>query len=107
MRAVDTVCRIGGDEFVVLGQRITGGLSEAVALAYRLQESLCDPIEVRHLTVSVTASIGVSLANPGDDPEKLLSQADGAMYTAKRLGRARVEIHEADRIATSRREAAS
>jgi diguanylate cyclase (GGDEF)-like protein len=95
MRTVDTVSRIGGDEFVVLGQRISGGLPEALALANRLQESLSDKIEVRHLTFSVTASIGVSLATAGDDPEKLLSQADGAMYTAKRRGRARIETHQA------------
>jgi diguanylate cyclase (GGDEF)-like protein len=95
MRTVDTVSRIGGDEFVVLGQRISGGMPEALALAHRLQESLSDKIEVRHLTFSVTASIGVSLATPGDDPEKLLSQADGAMYTAKRRGRARIETYQA------------
>jgi diguanylate cyclase (GGDEF)-like protein len=93
-RPADTVGRLGGDEFVVLGERITGGLPEAEELAHRLQKSLSDPIMVRDRTFSITASIGVSLAVPGDDPERLLAQADGAMYAAKRHGRARVETYE-------------
>ena len=94
MRTADTVCRLGGDEFVVLGERITGGLPEAQGLAHRLQESLRLPIEVRDRIFSITASIGVSLAITGDEPEKVLSQADGAMYAAKRHGRARIETHQ-------------
>jgi len=93
-RAADTVCRLGGDEFVVLGERITGGMPEALELANRLQNSLGDPIEVQRRTFAITASMGVSLATTGDDPEIVLSQADGAMYAAKRYGRARVEAHE-------------
>jgi len=92
-RPADTVCRLGGDEFVVLGEHLTGGLPEAQALARRLQESLSDPIEVRRRSFSITASIGVSLAIAGDDPERLLSQADSAMYEAKRHGRARIETY--------------
>ena len=106
-RTADTVCRLGGDEFVVLGERMTGGLTEALTLANRLQESLRDEIEVRDLTFRVTASIGVSLAIAGDDPEKLLSQADGAMYAAKRHGRARIEVHEACLTDDIRREPVS
>jgi diguanylate cyclase (GGDEF)-like protein len=92
-RPADTVCRLGGDEFVVLGERLTGGLPEAQALACRLQQSLSAPIEVRRRSFSITASIGVSVAIAGDDPERLLSQADSAMYSAKRRGRARIETH--------------
>jgi diguanylate cyclase (GGDEF)-like protein len=101
-RPADTVCRLGGDEFVVLCERITGGLPEAQALAHRVQKLLRHPIEVRRETFSITASIGVSLAIAGDDPEKLLSQADGAMYAAKRRGRARVETYEDRMTKTSR-----
>ncbi len=93
-RPADTVCRLGGDEFVVLGERITGGLTEAQSLAHRLQKSLSDKIVVRRRSFTITASIGVSLAIAGDDPEILLSQADGAMYAAKRRGRARVETYD-------------
>lgn len=93
-RPADTVCRLGGDEFVVLGEGITGGIAEAQAIARRLQQSLSEPIEVSSGALSITASIGVSLALPGDDPETLLSQADGAMYAAKRHGRDRIETHQ-------------
>jgi len=92
-RAADTVCRLGGDEFVVLGEHITGGFSEAQGLADRLQQSLHDPIVVRRRTYAITASIGVSLAVAGNDPETVLSHADRAMYAAKRLGRARIETY--------------
>jgi len=93
-RPADTVCRLGGDEFVVLGEHITGGVREARALARRLQESLSEPVEVRGRTFPITASIGLSIARAGDDPEKLLSHADGAMYAAKRHGRNRIETHQ-------------
>ena len=63
------------------------------ALAHRLQASLSESIETRRGIFSITASIGVCLAVAGDDPEKLLSQADGAMYAAKRSGRARVATY--------------
>ncbi len=92
-RPDDTVCRLGGDEFVVLGPHLAGGLAEAQALARRLQKSLSDPIEVHRRSFSITASIGVCLATTGDDPERLLAQADHAMYNAKRHGRARIEIY--------------
>jgi diguanylate cyclase (GGDEF)-like protein len=92
-RAADAVCRLGGDEFVVLGEHITGGLPEAQGLADRLQHSLREPIVVRRRTFAITASMGVSLATAGNDPETVLSQADRAMYAAKRHGRARVETY--------------
>jgi len=100
-RPADTVCRLGGDEFVVLCERMTGGLPEAQTLAHSVQKSLRDPIEARPQTFSITASIGVSFAIAGDDPEKLLSQADSAMYTAKRRGRARVETYDESGYVTS------
>ena len=93
-RPADTVCRLGGDEFVVLSERITGGEPEALALARRLQKSLSEPIEVCGRRFSTTASIGLAVARAGDDPEMLLSQADGAMYAAKRNGRDRIETHQ-------------
>ena len=51
-------------------------------------------LEVRGQTFSITASIALSLAGAGDDPEKLLSRADGATYAAKRNGRDRIETHQ-------------
>jgi diguanylate cyclase (GGDEF)-like protein len=92
-RTADTVCRLGGDEFVVLGDHITGGLPEAQGLADRLQHSLTDPIVAHRRSYAITASMGVSLAAAGNDPETVLSQADRAMYAAKRHGRARVETY--------------
>ena len=70
------------------------GEPEAFEIARRLQRSFSEPIEVRGRRFSTTASVGLSVARAGDDPEVLLSQADGAMYAAKRNGRDRIETHQ-------------
>ena len=88
LRAVDTAARFGGDEFVVLCEGI-GDEGQARELAERVSEAIAEPVPLRGYPVVVTASVGVVLAGPGEDPETLLRYADAAMYRAKRDGRAR------------------
>jgi two-component system, cell cycle response regulator len=99
IRGSDAAARFGGDEFVVLAPGITS--EQAVALAGRIREAVCGtPIEVAPGTkVTLTVSIGVAgiaLARDVTDlkaaAERLLSDADAALYKAKQLGRNRVEL---------------
>jgi len=87
VRAVDTVARVGGDEFVVVaGDQQT--FDETSILMRRLLAALSLPIPAGDTLVEVTCSIGVSLyPDDAQDAETLLRYADMAMYRAKQQGR--------------------
>ncbi len=86
-REGDTVARVGGDEFVVV-VAAPAAAGEVAALCDRLTEALAHPFELPTGAVAVGASVGVAWC-PDDaaDPDRLLSQADMALYEAKRAGR--------------------
>ena len=90
----DLAARLGGDEFAVLVPRV-GGEAEVVALGERLAAVLRTPVTVAGREVLARASVGVRLARGGDeDPERLLRDADMAMYAAKTAGRAGVRVFD-------------
>ncbi|WP_165795219.1 GGDEF domain-containing protein [Deinococcus koreensis] len=81
--------RWGGEEFILVLPGLT--LAEATALAGSLQFLL---LSQAHPAVGVvTASFGVSAAEPGDDLRRLTARADHALYAAKAGGRNRVVTH--------------
>ena len=86
VREMDTVARIGGDEFAVIleGVPTRGG---AAAVADKIASDLREPFAVQGQSVSIGASIGIAMY-PGDgaDPDALLRFADQAMYRIKRSG---------------------
>lgn len=85
-RDVDTVCRHGGDEFLVLLSEI-GDASSAARYAEKVIQSLSEPVRIGDRTLIIGASIGISLyPEDGDDQELLIQRADIAMYVAKRTG---------------------
>jgi diguanylate cyclase (GGDEF)-like protein/PAS domain S-box-containing protein len=87
VRQDDTVARVGGDEFTLLFPGLGRGL-DAVRMAQKLLKSLSQPFFVGGHELHVTASIGIALyPEDGQDAETLMSNADGAMYRAKDLGR--------------------
>jgi two-component system cell cycle response regulator len=93
IRLFDSIARYGGEEFAVVMPRT--GLQEATLVAERLRLSVeelrfaPEPGSVHALTVS----IGVATGENGDwTPQRLLSEADAALYEAKRAGRNRVEM---------------
>ena len=88
VRAKDLVSRLGGDEFAVLLRGVTP--AEAAAMADRILAAVLEPARVDGHTLVVKASIGVAPANPGDDVEGLLRNADIAMYAAKDAGKGSV-----------------
>ncbi|HET9104910.1 MAG TPA: GGDEF domain-containing protein [Solirubrobacteraceae bacterium] len=104
VRPMDSVSRLGGDEFVVLVPMLhsaEGGL----IVARRIAAALAVPIQLSHGSVSVSASIGISISAASElgadpDPDRLLRQADTAMYHAKSLGGSRTELFDAAQTPT-------
>jgi diguanylate cyclase (GGDEF)-like protein/PAS domain S-box-containing protein len=87
LREVDTVARIGGDEFVVLmpDLRQTEDMS---AVAQKLLGVIGSPFNLDGRTIQLTSSIGIAAyPDDGDEAEALLQNADAAMYRAKAIGR--------------------
>jgi diguanylate cyclase (GGDEF)-like protein len=81
-----TVARLGGDEFVALLPRC--GPVEAMHAAERLRGALAAPLQVAGVQIEVSASVGISVfPQDGTDLDRLLKNAEMAMYEAKRAGR--------------------
>lgn len=86
LRAPDTVCRVGGDEFVCIIAPPTDAAGAHV-VAERLSRSLRKPYAVEDDQFAVGCSVGLSLyPQDGRDADVLLERADRAMYGAKVAG---------------------
>ena len=87
IRDGDLVARLGGDEFAVLCHAVPSR-EHAERLAQRLIDDVTRPMQ-NALDVTMTASIGIALADPGMTAAELLRNADAALYRAKEGGRDR------------------
>ncbi|MCG9683358.1 EAL domain-containing protein [Vibrio sp. Isolate23] len=95
-REVDTVSRVGGDEFVVLLDAFTSKRDIATFTA-KLIEGIAQPILLEGQSYYITPSIGIALCpEDGSDVESLLKRADFAMYRAKENGRNRFQFYCSD-----------
>ena len=86
VRTGDLVARIGGDELLVVLDGVKG-LDDAQRIAEKVRESFREPTAIPGGVVSVSASVGVTLAEPGEDVDHVVARADAAMYEAKRQGK--------------------
>lgn len=87
VRLSDTVCRQGGDEFVVLLAEVQT-VQDADLTAEKLTRAMAEPHLIGSHRLYVTLSIGISLyPDHGQDVETVVKNADIAMYHAKRSGR--------------------
>ena len=93
VRPSDTVARLGGDEFVVLCEGVKSQ-EEAVELARRMTDRMCEQVQIDGHHIRLTVSVGVALAGPGVKAYELLRDGDIAMYQAKDRGRDRIELFE-------------
>jgi diguanylate cyclase (GGDEF)-like protein len=83
-RGADTVCRYGGDEFIVMLPGVTS-VDEAEHVAQKIRATIADvPFAIAGRAVRVGVSVGVAMLRPGDTAiERLIRDADRAMYRAK------------------------
>jgi len=96
LRPSDLVARLGGDEFVVLFDGVESD-AHALAVARRVNDVIeATPMKLATGELSITISAGVALSHPGTPPTRLMREADAAMYKAKELGRARLELYDDD-----------
>ena len=95
----DTVCRQGGDEFVILLDDLEHA-EDAERIAQKILTVLTAPYLIDRHELHITVSIGISIfPNDGRDAETLIKNADTAMYQAKEDGRNDYQFFE-DRMNT-------
>jgi diguanylate cyclase (GGDEF)-like protein/PAS domain S-box-containing protein len=103
VRRTDTVCRMGGDEFVILLSQVEHA-EDAALTARKILRAVAAPHIIDDKSLDVNVSIGGSIyPDAAQDAESLLGQADAAMYEAKEHGRNRYEFFRSDmrvRLAT-------
>jgi diguanylate cyclase (GGDEF)-like protein/PAS domain S-box-containing protein len=95
LREVDTIARVGGDEFVALledlgkpeGANIVASAAiTALATSFKLTSTIA---------VQISGSIGITLFSDADaDPNSVIAQADQALYAAKRAGRSCYRLYQ-------------
>ncbi|WP_410498041.1 EAL domain-containing protein [Chitinibacter sp. S2-10] len=106
LRAEDTIARLGGDEFVLIFSEINV-TDKCTQILDRILFAINQPVLIDHISLQVTASIGLSLY-PDDnvDPDTLLRHADQAMCFAKESGKNRYQLFdpEGDRKAQTHRQ---
>src|SRR6478735_1993711 len=96
LRDSDTVCRQGGDEFLILLGDVRDN-SDVAEIGVKLLEQLDAPFLLDGLEVSTSVSIGIAMfPDDGDDFDELLKKADIAMYGAKDAGRNAVRFFTDD-----------
>jgi len=98
LRDVDTLARVGGDEFVAL---LPGAVTEdhIQAAARRMIAAMQLPFEIQGHTLYVSTSIGAAVfPDHGDSEVKLLAHADTAMYRAKETGKARCVVYNQEKF---------
>lgn len=88
----DTVCRYGGDEFIILINHLHNA-GDIHRIAEKILEVFGEPFILNEHASYITASLGVALfPNDGDNIDLLIKNADMAMYKAKARGRNQYEI---------------
>lgn len=93
IREVDTLARIGGDEFTILLPAVDS-IAGVTVVAERLYRALQEPIDVGGVALPAAISTGIAVFPPhGTDTQTLLKNADIALYEVKRLGKNRYRYY--------------
>jgi two-component system, cell cycle response regulator len=95
VREVDTVARMGGDEFTIILEGVSSD-ENILVVAKRITESIATTFELQGHHISIGVSIGITIYPHDDHPvDELLKHADTAMYRAKKQGGSAFHLHEA------------
>ncbi|HXE96904.1 MAG TPA: diguanylate cyclase [Dongiaceae bacterium] len=88
VRSIDTVCRQGGDEFIIVLSEIAHP-EDAAVVANKIINAINEPVSLNENDVHITTSIGIAMypVNGTDDAKELMKKADKAMYETKNKGR--------------------
>ncbi|TIN31466.1 MAG: GGDEF domain-containing protein [Mesorhizobium sp.] len=91
------VGRLGGEEFIVLlpATNVAGARAFAEGIRTAFEAKAYEVIPSSHV---ITVSIGIAESSGGEGLDALIERADGALYTAKRQGRNRVEVATGEAI---------
>jgi putative two-component system response regulator len=97
-RGTDMICRVGGEEFLIIFPAQT--VEEAIVCAGRFRAAVAQhPFDIGDASTRVTVSIGLATREPGIAQfTDLLKAADLALYAAKHAGRNVVRVHKQDEI---------
>lgn len=86
IREEDTLARIGGDEFVLLLQGLSGP-NDVIHIVTKLLDGLKKPLTLAGREIVISTSMGIAIyPQDGETPDDLLTNADLAMYKAKQAG---------------------
>ncbi len=87
LRKTDTICRLGGDEFIILLPRLAQPRENTVDVVRKIFNSLGEPFLIEENQIYISTSIGMALyPDDGEKEEDLIKSADKAMYVAKKEG---------------------
>ncbi len=96
LRESDTIARLGGDEFAILVDSL-GAADRTGPVAQRVLDALVEPLPLPGQDVAIGASVGIALTDDGaTTADRLLADADAAMYQAKRAGKGCYRVFRAD-----------
>lgn len=97
IRPTDVAARVGGDEFVILCERLNGD-GDLEAIASRVAQAVEAPFVLGRRKLSVGASIGMAAAENGQSAAELIGRADRAMYRVKHASRRHRRAGAAQRV---------
>jgi diguanylate cyclase (GGDEF)-like protein/PAS domain S-box-containing protein len=88
VKATDTVVRVGGDEFAIVLFDQPTNIDVISETLQAIRDAIAEPVPVAEHRLRLTASIGIAnYPKDGTSPDRLLANADAAMYRAKEFGR--------------------
>ena len=94
VRSSDTVCRMGGDEFIIMMPAV-GEANNVMEIAQKLLNAFSQPFTLEGKEVYISPSIGIAIfPNDSQTQETLIKHADTAMYHAKKNGRNNVQFYQ-------------
>ena len=102
VRGVDTICRLGGDEFLVVLEDLQDS-EEVDIVARRIQSGFAEPVHMQGRSLSISGSMGVSTyPSDGLEVKTLMRKADLALKSAKGRGRGAFQFFSEDLEAKNR-----